>query len=118
MNERLMRSFPEIEHKPIIEAAEDAHSFLRAIYQNPNVPLPVRMKAATIAIEYERPSLKATAIIHPNGSFAERLEKAISRSQAPPKLIEHQPPVPPLQHSARELGPTPKPKPNNFIRRS
>jgi hypothetical protein len=63
--------------------------------------------------------LTAFAVIHPDGSFAERLEKAISRSSNgdshQPKLINHQP----APHSAEELKPaptpTPRPKPNQFV---
>jgi hypothetical protein len=89
-----MSSFPEIEYKsmpaqPIVETVEDAHAFLRAVYQNPDVPLAVRMKAAAIAIEYERPTLRAVAVLPPGGDFAKRLELAIERSSRPPmKVIE------------------------------
>lgn len=37
----------------------DAYLFLAGIYKNPDVPLPVRMKAAETAIAYERPKLQA-----------------------------------------------------------
>jgi hypothetical protein len=52
-----MRSLIEDRPEPeAIGAVEDAHAFLRAVYQNPDVPLAVRMRAAAIAIEYERPT--------------------------------------------------------------
>ena len=58
---------------------EDALAFLRSVYQNVKVPLPVRMRAAQIAIEYERPRLAMTAQI--NGEdFASRMERAIEAS--------------------------------------
>jgi hypothetical protein len=37
---------------------EDALDYLRSIYRDPLEPTPVRMKAAAIAIEYERPGLR------------------------------------------------------------
>jgi|SRR6516165_4576228 hypothetical protein len=85
----------------VIGQVEDAHALLRSVYQNPAVPLSVRMKAASIAIEYERPTLKATAIIQ-GGDIAERLERAIERSQNGGKLIEAKPIE---QHSPAELRP-------------
>ena len=59
---------------------QDALTFLRSVYQNETVPLPVRMRAAAIAIEYERPRLAMTALID-EASFAARLDKAIVRSE-------------------------------------
>ena len=57
-----------------------------ALYRNPEVPLPVRMKAATIAIEYEFPRLAVTATVNA-GDFADQLEKAVERS----RMIEAKP---------------------------
>ena len=54
--------------------------FLQTIYRNPEVPLPVRMKAAAIAIEYELPRLAVTATVNA-GDFAVQLDKAIERSR-------------------------------------
>ena len=61
--------------------------FLQTIYRNPEVPLPVRMKAAAIAIEYELPRLAVTATVNA-GDFADQLERAIDRSR---KVIEAKP---------------------------
>ena len=58
---------------------QDALTFLQSVYQNEAVPLPVRMRAAAIAIEYERPRLAVTALID-EASFAARLEKAVQRT--------------------------------------
>jgi hypothetical protein len=101
----------------------DALEYLQGIYKGRIKYDAYRFRAANAAVPYERPKLAVAAVIHHDGSFADRLEKAISRSQSPPKLIEQRPPVQldqKLQHSASELGPAPKPKPkpNNFIRRS
>jgi hypothetical protein len=49
----------------------DAHGYLKQVYQDPSQPVPMRTRAAAIAIEYE--SLRATAILT-DGNFAERLE--------------------------------------------
>src|SRR5262245_28451926 len=61
--------------------------FLQTIYRNPEVPLPVRMKAAAIAIEYELPRLAVTATIN-SGDFAVQLDRAIERSRT---VIEAKP---------------------------
>ena len=54
--------------------------FLQTIYRNPEVPLPVRMKAAAIAIEYELPRLAVTATVNA-GDFAVQLDRAVERSR-------------------------------------
>src|SRR5215831_16913534 len=61
-------------------SAADAHSYLKSIYNDPLQPTNVRMRAAAIAIEYERPRLAVTAVLPDDGRFAERLEKALARS--------------------------------------
>jgi hypothetical protein len=87
-----------------IENAEDALTFLRAVYQHPKIPLPVRMRAASMAIEYERPALKAV-IVGSGEDFATRLDRAIERSGVAPKLIEAKPdPLPPTGPSPTPLG--------------
>jgi len=56
------------------------------------------------ALKHEVPALLATAVIH-EGSFAERLDKAIARSNGA-RLIEHKPTI------EAESEPTPiEPKP-------
>jgi len=106
-----MSSFPEIDYRSVAQPSEqvfegDAHGYLEAVYQGKLKPDYARMKAAQVAIEYERPTLKATAIIQ-GGDIAERLERAIERSQnggkLPPKVIEAQP----VEHSPTELRPEP-----------
>ena len=69
-----------------IELSEgsDAIDFLRSVYRNTLEATPVRMKAAAIAIEYERPRFAVTAIVD-GADFEERLKRAIARSG---KLIE------------------------------
>jgi hypothetical protein len=75
-----------------IDNPEDAVALLQAIYRNPQVALPVRMRAAIEAAQYERPKLAVTAVSSMNGKdFAAMLERAIARSQAPLKQIELKP---------------------------
>jgi hypothetical protein len=60
----------------------DALAFLRSVYQCRTIPLPVRMRAAQMALPFEKPALRATASIIVGEDFAQRLEKAIERAQA------------------------------------
>jgi hypothetical protein len=97
----------------------DALEYLQSIYKGRVKYDAYRFRAANAAVPYERPKLAVAAILHPDGSFAERLEKAISRSQQPMKVINHQPelnqtPV----HPPEELSQRPRPpKVKAFIRR-
>ena len=61
--------------------------FLQTIYRNPEVPLPVRMKAAAIAIEYELPRLAVTATIN-SGDLAVQSSRAIEKQN---RMIETKP---------------------------
>jgi hypothetical protein len=65
--------------------------FLQTIYRNPEVPLPVRMKAAAIAIEYELPRLAVTATVDA-GDFAVQLDQAVERSRKV-SMIEGKPTI-------------------------
>ena len=70
----------------------DALGFLRHVYRDPLQPTGVRLRAAQIAIEYERPRLAMTALVD-GADFRARLERAIARSRSEPKVIEHPPAV-------------------------
>jgi hypothetical protein len=69
--------------------------FLEAVYLNPDLPLPTRMRAAIEAAPYKHPKLSAHAHTTYDQSFAVRLELAIERSKQPqllngPTTIEHE----------------------------
>src|SRR5262245_4383281 len=58
-----------------------ALSFLRAVYSNRDIPLPVRMRAAEAALPYESPKLSAVMTASMDEErFAERLEAARQRA--------------------------------------
>jgi hypothetical protein len=89
--------------------AGDALGFLRAVYLNPSLPLPLRMRAAETALPFEKPKLAVTAIVD-GGDFAKRLDAAIARSGLAPKVIEAspetsvEPVLPPSGPSPTPLG--------------
>jgi len=69
-------------------------SFLQAIYRNPKVPLPVRMRAGGMALQFEHPKLGVSVNLPWSEDFADRLARAVNRSSMvmktidPPKIIE------------------------------
>jgi hypothetical protein len=73
----------------VIDNPENAHALLRAVYQNPEVPLSVRMRAAMACLPFESPKLLATAIIN-EGDFATLLDQRLKRIEQM-KLIEAKP---------------------------
>jgi hypothetical protein len=71
----------------------NALDLLQSIYRDLRVPLPVRMRAAMAAIPFESPKLAVTSLVI-DGSFADRLDRAVARSKEPNRMnrvIEHQP---------------------------
>ena len=91
-----MSDFPEMEYASgdgeLFELApgETSLSLLQKIYRSPSQPIARRMRAAMAALQHEHPKLTAMAIDSMDGaSFAAMLDRAIERSKAPPKLIEH-----------------------------
>jgi hypothetical protein len=54
--------------------------FLRSVYTDPDVPLPLRVRAAVEAAPFAHPKL--SAIFDVGSSFAAKLEEAIKRSEA------------------------------------
>jgi hypothetical protein len=61
---------------------------LQEVYRNKRVPLSTRMRAATIAIQYEVPKLAVTGYVHDDQSFAVALDRAIERSRAVRVVLE------------------------------
>jgi len=83
----------------------DALTYLQSIYRNPIEATNVRMRAATEAVQYERPKLTAVATAALDGnSFGELLDRAIARversKQSPPIIEAKALPVPTVPASA------------------
>jgi hypothetical protein len=81
----------------LIELApgEISLDLLRRVYRSTQQPMSLRMRAAIEALPFEVPKLGVTANVVVDGSFAERLERALERSQSQPmlngpKTIEHE----------------------------
>jgi hypothetical protein len=72
--------------------------FLEAVMRNPELSLPVRMRAAIEAAPYRHPKLSATAIMS-GQDFGSLLDARLARN-APPKQI-----APPVPHDPAELLP-------------
>jgi hypothetical protein len=77
--------------------------FLRAVYMNETVALPVRMKAAVEALPFVHPKLSISAHVDGEG-FADRLERAIKRSGIK-LVIEHAPQPKPAPLPSSVTGP-------------
>ena len=91
-----------------------ALDYLQSIYRDPLQPASVRMRAASIAIAFESPKLSVVAAIADDGSFAERLDRALTRSghnsaKAPPKLITYRPNEPGKEPSTSSGPPDGRP---------
>jgi hypothetical protein len=70
----------------------NAHQIIQMVYRGELEVTPMQMKALSIAIAYETPKLAVIGHVAEDGTFAERLERALSRSGLhQPKLIEHRP---------------------------
>jgi hypothetical protein len=71
--------------EPSAPDAETALELLQTVYRDQRVPLPVRMRAAALAIPFETPKLGSMAISSMSeNDFAAALDRAIERSS---KLI-------------------------------
>jgi hypothetical protein len=64
-----------------------AHEFLQAVWNDPGVPLPLRIRAAVEALPFERPKLAATYSL--GEGLARKLEAALARSAA----LDREPPA-------------------------
>jgi hypothetical protein len=83
------------EPEPVLPEGTTAKQALEMVYRGLIELTPQQMRAAIELLPYENPKLSATAIATMDGnSFAEALERAITRSKSQPpepKLIEAQP---------------------------
>jgi hypothetical protein len=90
-----MRSLIEDEAKSALDIGPNGMSIdlLRAVYRNPTLDLPVRMRAAALAIAFESPKLAVVAQITEN-DLATLLDRRIKRFQEMEagKLVEAKPP--------------------------
>ena len=98
---KLNRVLDRLEAEQAVGEVEDAYDLHRRVYQNTNLPLATRMRAAQIALEYERPKLAAVLSMRDGGDFADRLEAATKRSRA----VQRQPLT--LEAQALPAGPEP-----------
>jgi hypothetical protein len=90
-----------------IEIGPDGNSldFLQACYRNPSLPISTRLRAASIAINFELPKLAVTAVLsNQSEDFATILDRRIARAREMRML-------PAIEHHPSEL------QPNGFRRR-
>ncbi len=66
----------------------DAHGLLVAVYQDPRMPVTVRIEAARAALRVEKPSLAATALTGDlDVRLAHRLDTALARCRGDAVLV-------------------------------
>ncbi len=108
-----MQLLPDLSVRPAeqiaegtIEAPKHSLDFLRAVYCNEGLPLPVRMRAAIAALLFKSPNLAVTANVQGEG-FAALLEARLRKiAQQKPEAItieatpEPQAPLVPDRRSA------------------
>jgi hypothetical protein len=88
-----LRSFhPTLLLEPIVPVRATALETLQAIYQNPEIPLHTRLRAAAIALPFESPKLIAAALFD-GKDFASMLDRAVARSRKV-QVIEARPEEP------------------------
>jgi hypothetical protein len=68
----------------------DAYAYLKMVWNDVLQPVPIRLRAAQIGIEFERPRLAMSAIVDGGSDLATLLDQRIRRFEAM-KTIEHQP---------------------------
>jgi hypothetical protein len=63
----------------VVPPDTSAKDFLRAVYTDASLPLPLRIRAAVESLPFQSPKLAATYAI--GGNLAHDLEEAIARSE-------------------------------------
>ena len=110
----------EASRRLTVPVPEDALGYLRQVYRNPLESTHVRMRAAAIAIEYERPRLAVVAQVS-GEDFADRLNRAIERSGTGSKMITAAAQVAEEQVQQvvadGQVAAEPTPQPRSFISR-
>jgi hypothetical protein len=73
----------EAQQANALQLRPDAMSIdlLRAVYRNPSIPLPVRMRAAIACLQHEVPKLGVTVMVNEQ-NFADLLDARIKRMEA------------------------------------
>jgi hypothetical protein len=84
---------------------------LRAVYRNPSIPLPVRIRCAVAALPHETPRLQVSALVDEQ-SFAELLDKRLKRIDAMNGKSEPKTISPPIEKPI-EPKPTPLTRTND-----
>jgi hypothetical protein len=79
MPREVLDAFLEERRVKMLPEQDSPLDFLTAVYQNEDLPLAVRMRAAIECAPYRHPKLTATAILS-DEDFSVRLERAIARS--------------------------------------
>jgi hypothetical protein len=84
-----------VQKKDEIEFPENGTSLdlLQAVYRSATLPLPVRIRAAAMALQFEHPKLGVSVNLPWNEDFADRLTRAVERSSRVMKMINHQPTI-------------------------
>ena len=98
---------PKTEHEAIkLDPNGTSLDLLQAIYRSATLPLPVRMRAAGMALQFEHPKLGVSVNLPWNEDFADRLTRAVERSSRVMKMINHQPTIeqpPPPDRKLRRI---------------
>jgi hypothetical protein len=80
--------------------------FLCSVWQDPDVPLHTRLRAAAEACKYSTPQLKAVAHVTNKDSFSAMMDRARERAAPYAKVVQLEivpKALPPKQHSPDEL---------------